>query len=91
MNSVKTKTKKYYLSLGKAIAQVVFAATPLGYKMYVAWEWPNMADKGFFAIMKQPTGVCLQLDDAGINYVANFGEDVTHTEEARLLFANLFK
>jgi len=91
MDSVKSKTKKYYRLNGKAIAQVVFVGNVLGFKMYVAWEWPEMADRGFFAIMKQPAGVSLSLTPDGINYVADYGTDITSTQEAKELFPEFFK
>lgn len=90
MDSVKTKTNRYQILNKKAITQVAVVAGVIGFKVYVAWEWPEMADKSFFAIVT--LNACIKsfptVED--IDYVANFGVDVTHTDEARKVFANLF-
>lgn len=90
MDSIKTKIKSYSMHQGKAIAKVVIVPSIGALRIYVAWEWEHMAQQGFFAISKQE-GLCTGIDSNLINYVADFGNDITHTKEAKELFPEFFK
>lgn len=89
MNSVKTKSKNYSMRGNKAIAQVLLLPESNLFRIYVAWEWEPMAQKGFFAIMKS-THLHTDADFDMIMHVCNFGQDITETPEAKKLFNNLF-
>lgn len=89
MNSIKSKTKNFLIIENKAIAQVV--ALPEGdmFRIYVAWEWLDEAKKGFFAVCKS-TNLFMDLSRGSINYAADYGTDITGSEEANRLFGNMF-
>lgn len=90
MDSIKTKIRSYSMHEGKAIAKVVIVPSMGAFRIYVAWEWAEMANNGFFAICKQ-NGLCKTIDSTDINYVANYGSDITDTQEAKELFPEFFK
>lgn len=91
MNSVKTKSTEYTLLQDKAIGGFIVEPTETGWMFYVAWEWPDMASQGYFAI------VALAVEDTDfkirdvLNIVADYGKDVTHIKEIRTKFPQLFK
>lgn len=90
MNSIKTKSNNYTIVNGKAIGAVVFDPSQKGWMVYVAWEWPDQADKNFFAIVGaaiDQTGA--SMEDI-IDHVADYGQEFTHFEEIRALFTELF-
>ena len=90
MNSVKMQVNNYVKVNNKAIAQVVAVATEKGkFDIYVAWEWEEMAVRGFFAVCKSIIPIRF-ISDLEIKNVADFGEDVTHSLEAMSLFPNLY-
>ena len=91
MNSIKTKSNKFSLIEGKAIAGVVFVPSNGHFIVYVAWEWPRQANEGFFAIVQSSGHVRhFTLNQKTINHVADYGSDVTHLKEVRKLFPTLF-
>lgn len=88
MDSIKTKTKTYTMLGRKAIAQVVIIPEGGSFRVYVAWEWEEQAKRGIFAIMKS-TRLHNDVNCEVINYVADYGNDITPSHEARKLFSNL--
>lgn len=91
MNSVKTKCEKFAKVGSKGVAGVVLVPESGHFQAYVAWEWEDQAEKGFFAIIKSPTLIGgHSIDGNFIDYVADFGHDVTHDKEIRKLFPLLF-
>lgn len=92
MRSKKTKTNEYSLLEGKAITQVGLLAEGGGFRVYVAWEWENMAQRGFFGIIKSDKIYGSKtITHEIISEVADYGHDITDTPEAKSLFSNLFK
>lgn len=91
MNSIKTKSTSYSLVNGKAVGGVVIEPIVTGWMVYVAWEWPAPASDGFFAIVGAAVENTAFSMNELINHVADYGRDVTHIEEIRALFPQLFK
>ncbi|HLP03865.1 MAG TPA: hypothetical protein VK152_00410 [Paludibacter sp.] len=89
MNSHKSKIRKYSTINRKAIAGVVLVPEKDYFRIYVAWEWPEAADSGFFAVMKS-NKLYNCADEKTINAVCNFGDDITGTPEAKRIFHDLF-
>lgn len=58
--------------------------------MFVAWEWEAQARQGNFAIIESPSYIDKANIADAVNNVADYGTDVTHKEEIRKLFGNLF-
>lgn len=96
MNSIKSKSTDFWRlhtldQPVKAIGGVAVVPGKTGAKMYVAWEWTGNAEEGFFAITSKDVFSQDSRDiEAVINEVANYGQDVTHREDARALFPYLF-
>ena len=91
MNSLKTKTDKYSLVNGKAIAGLVLIPEDGHFKAYVAWEWEKAADEQFFAIIEAPHLIgSATLNSETINWIADYGNDVTYFTEIQKLFPHLF-
>ena len=91
MNSLKTKTKNYSLVNGKAIAGVVLIPKDGYFMAYVAWEWIEQANEKFFAIIESAHLVGNDtITSETINWVADYGHDVTHKKEIQKLFPQLF-
>lgn len=91
MNSQKTKTKEYTLVNGKAVAGVVIEAYfNDSWAVTVAWEWPMIAEDGFFAL----THLVIENTDFNKNemiaQVADYGIDVSHIEKFQKKFPKLF-
>lgn len=89
MNSIQTKSKSFVRRASKCIAQVVAVAEPGGFRIYVAWEWEEMAEKGVFGIVKS-SSLYLDVSPESINDAANYGWDISETAEAQKIFSNLF-
>ena len=89
MNSVQTIATNYIVVDKKCIAQVAFVAEKNGFRIYVAWEWENMAKSGIFGFTKSATLFKYITPDAIIE-AANFGWDISETEEVKRVFANMF-
>lgn len=90
MNSIKTKSKEYTLVGDKAIGGVVIEPTESGWMVYVAWEWPAPASDGFFAIVRAAVeNTAFRMEEL-VDHVADYGQDLTHLEEIRALFPQLF-
>lgn len=90
MNSVKTKSSRYSMVKGKAIAGIVLIPEQGQFRAYVAWEWEDQAKHGHFAIIESNTLIDKGNLTEAINNIADYGNDVTHKVEARSLFGNLF-
>ena len=89
MDSVKTKAASYSMLDDKAIAQIVAMPEKGKFRIYVAWEWQEMADKKVFAICKSRQ-LYESVEIENILETADYGWDITHTDEAKKLFANIF-
>ena len=92
MNSIKTKTKKYTLINNKAIAGVLITPTANNSLMvYVVWEQVKQAEDYIFAISGAAVEHTKFSYNNLIDYVADYGMDVTHIKEIRQLFPTIFK
>lgn len=91
MNSIKTNSTNYTLVKGKAIAGVALIPEGGQFRAYVAWEWEDQAINGHFAIIESNTLVDKENLADFVNNIADYGNDVTHKDHAKLLFANLFQ
>jgi len=89
MDSVKTKSNNYKLLGYKAIGGIVLIPEAKGFRIYVAWEWPAMAKRGFFGICKS-SGIHSEVTNEIIESVANYGNDISETPEAKKVFSHLF-
>jgi len=90
MNSIQTKAKAFVHSGPKCIAQIAAVAEPGGFRIYVAWEWENMAKAGIYGITKS-NDLYLTVTPEAINETADFGWDISETPEAKRVMSNLFK
>lgn len=90
MNSIKTKSNDYKLMNGKAVAGVVMTPGVGCWEVVVAWEWPDQARQGFFALIELKMDLNPLPMELIIDYVADYGVDVTHLQRCRDLFPNLF-
>ncbi len=88
MNSIKTKTKNYVTAWGKCVTQVVAVAEERGFRIYVAWEWKDMAEKGIFGFLKSQNTYYDVTRDS-IDEAASFGLDISGTAEAKEVFGNI--
>lgn len=89
MNSIKTKSKNYSLVDSKAIAGLVLIPKDGYFMGYVAWEWESQAQEKFFAIIESPHLIG-NVTSETINYIADYGNDVSHKKEIQKLFPQLF-
>lgn len=89
MDSIKTKTDNYSIVNGKAVAGVVLVPKAGGFIGYVAWEWEEEAKKKNFAIVES-NHIIGYFDSEWIDKIADYGNDVTHKEEIRNMFPQLF-
>jgi len=91
MNSQKTKSKNYSLVNGKAIAGLVLIPKDGYFQAYVAWEFEDQAKKKFFSIIESPHLVGNDmLTNQTINWIADYGNDVTYKKDIQKLFPQLF-
>lgn len=90
MNSTKTKSKQFVNLEGKAIGGIAFVPEDGFFRIYVAWEWDEQASNGFFAVVKS-TKTYKNVASAHVEHVADYGTDITDTDEAKRLFPYLFK
>lgn len=91
MKSLKTKTNNYTLVKSKAIAGFVLIPVNGHFMGYVAWEWEDVAKQKFFAIIEAPYLIGNDtLTSETINWIADYGNDVTFDLEAQKLFPQLF-
>lgn len=91
MNSIKTKQKHFVISeTNKAIGGVALVPKENGeFRVYVAWEWPDQARAGFFAVIAS-IDTYKNISSETINHVADYGDDITHnTELVKSIFPNL--
>jgi hypothetical protein len=89
MDSIQTKTKNYVDIDGKCIAQVMAVAEKNGFRIYVAWEWHDMAKQGMFGFIKSQKNYESVTEEA-INETADYGFDIGGTGEEKKIFKNLF-
>jgi hypothetical protein len=90
MDSRKTKAKHYVKTADhKCIAQVMAVAEKGGFRIYVAWEWKAMADKGVFGFIKSRSLYGMITEDA-VKETADYGLDIGGSGEEKLVFKNLF-
>ena len=91
MNSIKTKSNNYSRVGGKAIGGVVLVPENGYFNAYVAWEWEDQAQNSCFAIIEAPHLIGNDtLTSETISNIADYGNDVTHDENVRKHFPNLF-
>lgn len=90
MNSTPTNAKAFVRSGQKCIAQIAAVAEPGGFRIYVAWEWENMAEQGMYGITKS-NDLYLKVTPEAIEETADTGWDISGTSEVRRVMANLFK
>ncbi|WP_432671829.1 hypothetical protein [Flavobacterium sp. SM2513] len=91
MNSLKTKSKNYSLVNGKAIAGLVLVPKDGHFQAYVAWEWEHVAKEKIFAIIEAPHLIGnATFSNETINWIADYGNDVSHSKYAQKLFPQLF-
>lgn len=91
MNSLKTKSKNYSLVNGKAIAGLVLIPKDGYFQAYVAWEWEASAKEKFFAIIESPHLIGNDtLTSETINWIADYGNDVSSNKNIQKLFPHLF-
>lgn len=89
MNSTKTKSNRHTMVSGKAIGGVVLRPEGGLFRIYVAWEWRDQALQGFFAVCKS-SGLYSNASAEAINEAADYGTDITGTEEAKDLFHHIY-
>ncbi len=91
MNSLKTKSKNFSIVNGKAIGGLVLIPKDGYFQAYVAWEWQEPAKEKFFAIIEAPHLIGNDtLNSETINWIADYGNDVTLNKEIQELFPHLF-
>lgn len=90
MDSIKTKAKTYVTTDdGKCIAQIMAVAEKDGFRIYVAWEWDEMAGKGVFGFCKSRS--CYKVvTQKAIEETSDYGWDIGGSGEEKKIFANLF-
>jgi hypothetical protein len=83
MDGFKTKAKNF-VEEGSGHCVAGIAAVPENgfYRIYVAWEWKEMAKKQHFAVIKSRELV-VDLDDTTIAEVANTGVEVYDRAEIK--------
>lgn len=89
MNSTQTKAKAFVRSGQKCIAQINAVAEPGGFRIYVAWEWETMSEKGIFGIVKS-NDLYLSITPEAIDETANTGWNISGTAEAKRIMPNLY-
>lgn len=89
MDSVITKSNNYTMIGNQAIAGVVLLPEASGFRVYVAWEFENQAKRKIFAIIESHE-VIGSFPHNWIEQVADYGNEVTHSEKAKKLFPKLF-
>jgi len=89
MNSIQSKSKAFVRSGRKCIAQIAAVAEPGGFRIYVAWEWEDMASKGIFGVTRS-NDLYLEITPEAIEDTANTGWDYSESPEAKKIFSNLF-
>lgn len=90
MNSIKTKISDFLIINNKAIAGVSILPKNNHWAIAVAWEWQDQALNSFFAITEMEIENTNFNFNEVVNYVADYGEDVTHLQSKKALFPNLF-
>ena len=89
MDSIQIKTRNYVGLNEICIAQVVAFAEDGGFRIFVAWEWKEMASQGVFVFVKSDK-LYQTVTEKAINETASYGWDISGTEEAEKIFSNLF-
>lgn len=74
--------------MGKAIAQVVAIAEDKGFRIYVAWEWKDMAQQGIFGFTKS-RDTYYDVSRDSVEEAASYGWDISGTPEAKKIFGNI--
>lgn len=72
----------------KCVAQVMAVAEGGAFRIYVAWEWEDVAKKGMFGICRSEEKYPY-VTKRVIEETADYGQDISGTDEARKIFANL--
>lgn len=90
MDSIKTKAKSYVTTDdNKCITQIMAVAEKGGFRIYVAWEWEEMANKGVFGFTKSRS-LYKVVTEKAIQETADYGFDIGGSGEERKIFKNLF-
>lgn len=90
MDSVKTNSNTFVKTQDdKCIVQTMAVAEKGGFRLYVAWEWEVQAKRGVFGFTKS-NNLYQTFNWEDINNTADRGRDISGTDEATRIFANLF-
>ena len=90
MDSVKTNHKKFIEDkIGRCIGGVISVPENGLHRIYVAWEWRNMAEQGFFSFCKA-NQLYASINDEVIAQVCDYGNDISCTLEGTKVFKHLF-
>ena len=90
MDSIKTKARHFVKKPNhKCIAQIMAVSEQNGFRIYVAWEWEEMAKKGVFGFCKSRK-THQEVTKELIEETADTGWDISGTEEEKEIFKNMF-
>lgn len=96
MDSIKTKAKNFVVTKDhKCIAQIMAVAERVmntkivRFRIYVAWEWDSMAEKGVFGFAKSRE-LYETVTAEAIDETANYGKDIGGSGEEKKIFKNMF-
>jgi hypothetical protein len=93
MDSVRTKAKSYIqLPTQQCVAEIIVLVETYkmvtGFRIYVAWEWKDMADRGVYGLAKSRTLYPIVTED-NIYNAMDQGYDIGGTEEANNIFKHI--
>lgn len=90
MDSIKTKLKKYVKdSKRRCIGEIRCVPEGDEFRIYVAWEWEDMAEEGFFGFLESMK-TYPEISETAIDETCNYGSDIGNTEKMRKVFGYLF-
>ena len=90
MDSRKTNVKTYVKdSKNRCIAEIRCIAEGSEFRVYVAWEWENMAKKGVFGFFESMK-TYPEITEMAVDETCDYGSDIGMTEKGKSIFGYLF-
>ena len=91
MDSVKTNLKNFIEDKrGRCIGSVISIPENGMHRIYVAWEWRNMAEQGFFGFCKA-NKLYTGINEDVLAQVCDYGDDISGTTEGNKIFKHIIK
>lgn len=90
MEGMKTNVKKYVKdSKRRCIAEIRCIPEGNEFRIYIAWEWEDMAKIGFYGFVESMK-TYPEISEMAINETCDYGSDIGMTKKVKSIFGYLF-